>query len=1427
MINTTTAREVGLKDRLETDGRRYRGEISPSPKFAYLAIILAGLTTLASQALDAQTQPAKAPITSALPLRAGEKAAFTVLSLMDELPNSSVSGIVQDTKGFIWMSTQGGLARYDGSGFKSFTNEPFDETTISSDLLQTIFLDKGDILWIGTYGGLDRFDTATERFTRYRYSVTDGASLSNDLIIAIARDARGSLWVGTLNGLNKLDERTGTFKRYFHDQSDQHSIPDNTIRALFRDREGRLWVGTTGGGLAIYDYEADRFDNYPLARGSGPPPSASIQSIAQDVEGDLWLGAWGTGLVRFSPRDGKYEVFPLPDNRLYVVNAQERGSIRAGTWGGGLYILDTQTKSLVCYKNSQALGALPNDVVYSILQDASGELWIGTNGGGVARMDRARKSFTAFVADANDPDALPNGKTLAILVDSRGSLWVSVYSGGVHRYDAAAKKWKHFRHSDKDPTSIGDDTCNFLYEDSSKQLWVATNVGLSRLNRDTDSFTTYLHRDGVKDSPSSNIIYSLLEDRRGNFWVGTYTSGLDYWDRRAGTWSHYPYDPDDPLSISDNLVNCLAFDAEGRLWAGTNNGLNRMEGAGPADGLGSAEKVRFARYHYDPTKKDGISSNAIQRVFSDSKGLLWVSTRGGGGMRYHPATDSFEHFTRKDGPPNNIAYTILEDQSANVWIVTPTGIACFDRQAGTIRRVTLFKELENASFNTGSSIGPGGEIYFGSVGIIARFDPSRYESNAHVPPVFVTDIRAANVPKLTAPIAETEPDKPIRLKYYENSVEFRFAALDFRDPASNEFAYKLEGFDKDWRRFANRDFATYTNLPGGHYTFRVKAANNDGLWNEKGAALSLSVATSPFLSLPALIIYLLAIASAGYGIASLRANKALALKLDELSTARSALEAAGEESRLLVVEAERANRAKSEFISTVSHEVRTPMNGVIGMIDLLSRTRLDARQAEYVSTIKQSGDTLIAVINDVLDYSKIEAKRVELEEIPFDPRGLVERSRAAFAHQAAAKGLSLEASVGEGVPSTLLGDPFRLAQILSNLVSNAVKFTDRGGVRIFMDRAPAADQPGAAGIILGVSDTGIGIPEDKLGSLFLPFAQVDQSTTRRYGGTGLGLAISKHLAELMGGSIGIESEVGAGTTFTVRLSLRESAEAPPAKVDAIAKGAADAHRASRMIGKKVLVVDDDPVNRRVAVGLIHELGAEALEAESGHAAITELSRHRVELVLMDCSMPGMDGYETTRRIREPSFGALDPFTRIVAMTARTLPTDRARALASGMDDYIAKPITLATLAAALERMDIHNGAGETRSADARDANSADKPEPEPALAFDADAFRQRYQDAQETGSEILGLFLSGSRQHLDKARAALLSGDIESASACIHRLKGTTGAIGGMRACRAASAFMEAAAEPSTGADALGSLLDGFDRELDALEAAVRRYQEG
>jgi len=953
-------------------------------------------------------------------------------------------------------------------------------------------------------------------------------------------------------------------------------------------------------------------------------------------------------------------------------------------------------------------------------------------------------------------------------------------------------------------------------------LWVCTNSGLSLFNRSKDTFTTFKHEPGVDNSLADTIIYTILEDLSGNFWVGTYTGGLDYWDVKAHTVTHHAFDPNDPGSISDNLVNSLAYDASGRLWVGTNNGLNRYE-----DG-------HFVRYRYDPQNATGLSNNSIQRIMLDSHGILWIATRGGGINRYDPRIDSFAHFMKRDGLPNNICYSILEDGASNLWFVTQTGIALYSRDTASIKRVSLFKELENTTFNTGSFVGNDGKLYFGSVGILAVFDPLRYESNRHIPPVYITGLSAANQAKLGTPAAESPGGKPIRLNYFENSLEFRFAALDFRDPRANQFAYKLEGFDKEWTYTTTRTFATYTNLRGGHYTFRVKAANNDGVWNDRGASIDLVIATNPLVSSFAIALYLGLIAMAGYGIATIRSNRLLSGKVTELTEAQSALRAASAESARLAIEAERANKAKGEFVATMSHEIRTPMSGIIGIAELLSRTHLDGQQKNYVSTIQKSGETLLSILSDVLDFSKIDAGKITLESIPFELGALADRLLSTFQWQAKAKRLDLRVTLGDDVPPLLHGDPLRLSQVLMNLLSNGIKFTEHGSVELTITSEPDtaagdATTGTAARIRFSIADTGIGIKSESLPTLFEPFAQEDQSTTRLYGGTGLGLSISRHLIELMGGTLTVSSTVGHGSAFSFVLTM-PIADHVLRSTDSTEVGAAHRLRFNGS-GLRVLVVDDDDTTRRVAIHFLQELGVEAHGVNSGGHAIATLADESFEAVLMDCSMPGMDGYETTRRIRSANGSMSDPDIPIIAMTAHTQPEDRERSLDAGMNEYLAKPIRSAAVAAMLARF-FPQRAERIEHDEPDEDQLPQNPVAADVSIFDVAAFTKRFSGEEDVATEILDIFLRQSRGLLEEGTAALDAGDLQTFNARIHRLKGAAGTIGGTRVVALAESILDAcsaarsspALAPETKAGLL-SLAGDFGRELEALLLTVSDFR--
>jgi diguanylate cyclase (GGDEF)-like protein len=798
---------------------------------------------------------------------------FSTLGAKDGLPNASVSGLVQDRTGYIWLGTQGGLARYDGYSFKLFERVPFDESSLPHNQVQSLYLDDGS-LWVGTYGGLARLDLATERFVSFVNDPDDGRSLSNDVVTSVVRDRRGSIWVGTLSGLNRLDESTGKFERFLNDPSDPRSLPGNVVRALEVDGKGRLWIGTSGGGLALFEYATRTFRAY---RKGGPAGrrimSDYVMSIDEDRDGRLWLGTWYGGISRLDPETGECLDVPLADDRVYVVMAEEGGVVLAGTWGGGLFEYDSRTGRVERYRSTGASGSLSHDVVYSLLRDRSGDVWIGTNGGGVCRLASSRRSFGAVTASA---EGLPPGKVYSVLRDRRGFLWVGVYNAGLARRDPSTGAWKRYRHDPRDGRSLPNDIVNCLFEDSTGALWAGTNDGLARYDRASDSFSVVRPVAGRKDWLSSEIVFSLAEAPGGGLWIGTFRTGLELWNRAAGRFEHYAADSGGEGAISDNLVNALEYDSQGRLWAGTNKGLNALEGD------------RFRRYLYDPAKTGGVSSDSVKTLFRDSRGTMWIGTTGGGLMRYEAETDSFVSYTKRDGLPSNSVVRILEDGAGDLWIATQAGLVIYDRSAGRFRAMSIYDELGDREFFPGAFKDSDGTLYFGSLDSLFRFDPGSFEFNAHVPSVVLTDISSPGLP--TSSAAGVSKTGRLDLAWRDNSVRFRFSALDFRDPERNRYSYRLEGLDALWSEPSDQREAAYVDLPGGRYTFRVRASNNDGLWNEDGLSIDLRVGYAPLKHPISIAAYAVLLAAAGYAFAQWRLGTRLRAAIADRDSLRGRLD---------------------------------------------------------------------------------------------------------------------------------------------------------------------------------------------------------------------------------------------------------------------------------------------------------------------------------------------------------------------------------------------------------------------------------------------------------------------------------------------------------------------------------------------------------
>ena len=1235
---------------------------------------------------------------------------FDDLSIGDGLSHNTVNCIIKDRKGFIWIGTNDGLNRYDGYSFLIFKSSVSDTNSISNNRINTLYEDSYGRLWVGTRNGLNVFNPEMQNFKRYMVTSKSQPDQTWYDILTLYEDRAGNFLVGTYGeGLFRYDPLIGRFKKIevtysaISDLSGGTNL-DNFVSSIFQDREKRLWVGTNRTGINLFNPEKSEYTHYSFCKNKILPTSSFRKTIYQDFDGEIWICSAEEGIFRFDPSDGtviNYRFVPgrnsLSNNLVRDIYQDRSGLFWLATDGGGINLFDKKTGKFTSlrYDPGDQL-SLSSNAIYIIYQDNTNVIWIGTVNSGISIYDPNKKHFRYFTWQFNIEKNLSHRSVSAFAEDNMGNLWIGTEGGGLNYFNVKGEEFSHFISNPQIPGSLSSNNITSLLYDKEGTLWVGTwKGGLNRFYPSEKRFKVYRTIENNPHSLKINDIWDIYQTSDKKIWLGT-SGGLELFNPKNEMFIHYPTNLK-PIGSYLNMIRTIFEDNAGNLWLG-GGGLWVLDKANGSfiDMNKNADGSRLFIDYF------------VSVIFQDSHGNIWIGTNQSGIFKLDTKTWNHLNITSKEGLPNDAVHSILEDSHGYLWISTNKGICRFDPEKFSFRNFDVSDGLQSNQFSSSVALkAKDGKFYFGGIYGFNVFHPDSIRDNTFIPPVVITGFRLFNTPvKPGAPgsllsrhISETNQ---ITLNHSQSVISFEFTALNFTSPEKNQYEYIMEGFESEWNKAGIQRIATYTNLDPGKYTFRVRGSNNDGIWNETGASVNLTILPPFYKTKFAFVIYfllflLLLFLFRNYIL--IRARMKNEIKLKELEKQQ----------------VEEVNQMKMKFFTNISHEFRTPLSLILSPLEkLVTEKKFDNSTNHLHALMYRNASRLLRLINQLMDLRKIEKGSMNLRVVKGDIVTFLKENKSAFDQLAADHQVkyTFKSNVGS---FQVFFDPEKVEKILYNLLSNAFRFTpDNGKISIRLNVVTDTSlQPGGEikrkpdkktktfpdhlinGFMeISVTDSGAGIPFDEQEKIFDRFYQIENkefSRGRYYtSGTGIGLSLVKDLTEIHRGIINLKSQPGSGSSFSLVLPIDPSCYSPD-EIDASAESNPSQINILRVpdekyvdegkpVGKTeegpgteetpiILVVEDNP-DIRDFIRLTMEPDYRIVEAGDGKQGFEKARDIVPDLIISDIMMPVTDGIVMAGMLKEDEVTNHIP---IIFLTAKSGEGHQLEGLETGGEDYIVKP----------------------------------------------------------------------------------------------------------------------------------------------------------
>jgi signal transduction histidine kinase/ligand-binding sensor domain-containing protein/AraC-like DNA-binding protein len=1197
------------------------------------------------------------------------------------LSNNSVKCIFQDSKGFVWFGTYDGLDRYDGYEFKVLRNRINDSTSLPHNYISALNEDNEHNLWIGMGQGAVTYNTFTNVVSPVYYYPHQSAQKQKVgiYINSIEKDTEGNIFLGT-SGLSVLVR--------FKDQKEAVQIPlyhtDGSaniyafVQAMYIDPQKRNWIFIAGYGLYRFNYKNRRLDLV-----NGDIRNFSVNKMVADNAGNLWLGT-SNGLLKYvvavNQVSAHYNTAGglLSANYVTSVSMDGNDQLWIGTDGGGVDILDTKSGQISSVNSANKSGGLTSESVLTIFIDKESRKWVGTNKGGVNVFDVIGNEFRTVQRNASYPGLSSNFIT-SFFEDQQNNLWIGTEGGGVSVWNAQRTGFSTY----KEP-QLSSNTVSSMTQDAEGNIWMATfGGGVTRLapGGKTDHFRLINKRDGFENKIAIRIYY----DSKKNLWVTTYETGHPYlYNRQLNRFETFDESLGDLMSIKE--------DRAGTLWAGNAQSLIRID------------QVNKQHQYYEIGK-------TVRAIFEDRQGRFWVGSEGGGLVLFdRKAGKISKRYTEDEGLSSNTVMNILEDSTGNLWISTTNGLNKFNPQLGKFNRFYESDGLQSSQFSYRAAIQlKSGELAFGGNNGFNIFYPQRIKPRTFFPRLAITSLRVNNKdlsPGLDYEMNGSGDITRLTVPYNEALLSLQFAALEYSAPNKIQYAYYLEGWDKDWNMAGNSRTVTYNNIREGTYTLRIKSTNAEGTWNTAEKVVTIKVLPPWFRTWWAYLLYLsgaaaLAILYIRYKTRQAKMKYELQLSRMNAEMRKAELEsermekevqkaelqkthaeyekekAERETERVINEQEKEVNQKRLSFFTNISHEFRTPLTLILNPVkDLIKQYQ--GQEKEELRIIGLNATRLLSLTDQLLLFRKIEEGVGGLQVSRFDFSKLCNTIFYYFKHEAKTKDIAY-AITGIEEPIEIVGDKNKMEIILYNLISNAFKYTPRQG-QINIDIVQDGDQ-----LQIAIRDTGAGIPESAGNAIFDRFYQAEGHVKL---GFGIGLYMVKQFTEMHQGTIAYQSEVGKGTVFNLQLPLgRDHFEETPiietgheedeSLVIATDNFEAFEEEAPMLVPeipvlthKKAIVVVDDDEEMRNYVASVFDEEFVVYKANNGKEALKLVVSKKPDLVISDVSMPEMDGIELCSAIKADINTSHTP---VILLTAHTSQDIELKGTEEGADQYVTKP----------------------------------------------------------------------------------------------------------------------------------------------------------